>query len=75
MEQNVIHIHKYDCLQDIKSNYILKKIFNYTKEKLTLGIILYNNKIKKRINKDINDYIKFKNIELELIIYSKKKRL
>ena len=70
MEKNVIIIHKYNCLADIKSNYILKKIFKYTKEKITLGIILYNNKIKKRINKDINDYIKFKNIEIELTIYS-----
>ena len=43
-------------LKDVKSNYILKKIFyNLTKGKF-LNIIKYNKKLKKRLNININDF-------------------
>jgi len=58
-------------LKDVKSNYILKKIFyNLTKGKF-LNIIKYNKKLKKRLNININDFKEyseiFSTIEIEII--------
>ena len=70
MEGKIVFSFKNNLLANIKSNYILKKIFNYMKEKIILRIILYNNKIKKRINKNINDYKKiYSEIKIEFTIY------
>ena len=52
---------------NIKSDYILKKIFKYMQKRISLKIIKYNNKIQKRLNIDINDYKDFSEIELEII--------
>jgi len=51
----------------IKSNFILKKIFNALDKKVSLEIIRYNKKIKKRVNKDINTYKKYLQIIIEVI--------
>ena len=60
-----------DELENVKSKYILKKIFfNLTKGKF-LNIIKYNNKLKNRLNISINDFKEyseiFSPIEIEII--------
>ena len=45
-----------DIFKNIKSNYILKKIFNNLMKKKSLDIIKYNKNIKERINISIKDY-------------------
>ena len=56
---------------DIKSNYILKKLFNYMQKRITLKIIKFNINIQKRLNININNYKvfseKYSSIELEII--------
>jgi len=56
---------------NIKSNYILKIIFNNLPKKNSLKIIKYNNNLKQRINININDYNEFSklfsSIEIEII--------
>ena len=44
-------------LLKIKNNNILKRIFSNLKESKFLKMIIYNNRLQKRVNKDINDYI------------------
>ena len=46
-------------LLNIKSNYILKQIFNNLSEKKKLQIIKYNKNIQEKINKSIDDYKKY----------------
>ena len=54
-------------LLNIKSNYILKQIFNNLQKKILLNLIRYNKTLQKRLNKDINDYkIEYSKIELEI---------
>jgi len=43
-------------LDQIKSRYILKKIFSNIKEEMQLSLVKYNNKIKDRLNIDLIDY-------------------
>jgi len=56
---------------NIKSNYILKKLFDYVQKRISLKIIKCNNNIQKRLNININNYKdfseKFTSIELEII--------
>ena len=53
---------------DIKSNYILKKLFNNMQKRITLKIIKCNINMQKRLNININDYKDFyEKIELEII--------
>ena len=59
-------------LDNIKSNFIFKKIFLNLHKYKSLRIIKYNKKAQKRLNIDINDYDEFSKIEIE-IIHSKKK--
>ena len=54
-------------LNDIKSNYILKKIFCQIKIKKLLEIIRNNKNLQNRLNKDINDYKEYLQIEIEVI--------
>jgi len=42
--------------KNIKSNYILQKLFKYLMKKKSLDIIKYNKYIKERINISIKDY-------------------
>ena len=55
---------------NIKSDYILKNIFKLIKRKKQLEIVINNNKLKKRLNLSINDYIEYSqlysSIEIEL---------
>ena len=55
-----------NLINNIKSIYIMKQVFNYLKEKPKLGIIKYNKKIQTKLNIDINDYKTFNKIEIEI---------
>ena len=56
--------------KNIKSKYILKKVFNNLERKKLFNILKYNNEIKKRINININDYKEYSEkytlIEIEI---------
>ena len=56
---------------NLKSNYILKKLFGIMQTRLSLKIIKCNINIQKRLNININNYKdfseKFSSIELEII--------
>ena len=58
-------------LINIKSSFILKKIFDITTKRKFLYIIKYNRKIQNRINININDYKQFSeifsSIEIEIV--------
>ena len=62
-----------DELQNIKSNYILKKICGYLQTKQSLEIFRYNKKMQKKLNISINNYKEYSEIELELIPIKNKK--
>ena len=44
--------------RDIKSSYIIKRIFSFLDEKEKLEIIIYNKKLKKILAVNINEYKK-----------------
>ena len=56
---------------NIKSKFVLKKIFDYVHKKISLEIIKYNDNIQKSLNININNYKKFSeifsSIEIEII--------
>ena len=56
--------------ENIKSKYILQKVFDNLEKKRTLEIVKNNKNIKKRINLNINDYKeyseKYSSIEIEI---------
>ena len=56
--------------ENLKSSYILKRIFNNVKKNIYLDIIKYNKKLQKRLNLNINDYkeysLLYSSIEIEL---------
>ena len=45
-----------NILRYIKSNFILKKFFDYLNKRKSLEIIKYNKNIQKRMNININNY-------------------
>ncbi len=45
-------------LRDIKSPFIIKKIFSFLSEKKLLYLIIYNKELQKIFSVDIKDYIK-----------------
>jgi len=57
-------------LENIKSNYLLIKIFDFLKKNKLLDIIKYNKTLQKRIDLSINDYKNYSklysSIEIEL---------
>ena len=59
-----------DIFEDIKSKYILQKIFNNLLKTKSLNIIKYNKNIKNRINIKIKDYKEYSemysSIEIEI---------
>ena len=59
-----------DIFKNLKSNYILKKLFYNLLKKKSLDIIKYNNNIKERINISIKDYKEYSevysSIEIEI---------
>ena len=66
MEEQKNNAYKGNYLDNIKSNYLLKIISSYLKENKLLEIIKYNKNIKERLNIDINDYINYKKIIIEI---------
>ena len=67
MKEMSSNVCKENTLKNINSNYILYNIFSFLNEKKSLEIIKYNNYFQKRLNKDINDYKRYTQIELEII--------
>ena len=61
---------------NLKSDYFLPKIFEYTTEKKFLEILKCSKKLQKRLNLNINDYKKYSqyysSIELTLILVNYK---
>ena len=54
-------------IENIKSRYILSKIYNNMTIKKKLAIVKYNKKIQNRLNLSANDYKKCCKIEIEII--------
>ena len=61
-----------DLFNNIKSPFIIKKIFGYLEENIPLKLIKYSKKSQKRLNFTLQNYKEFALIEIE-IIPSKKK--
>ena len=56
-----------NSLFKIRSNYMLKRIFSHLSTTRLLDTIRYNKKLQNKLNKDINDYKKYLQIEIEII--------
>ena len=67
MEETSSNGYNENILKNINSNYILENVFGYLNENKLLQIIKYNSYLKKILNKDINDYKRYTQIELEII--------
>ena len=65
------HLKLKSIIENVKNQYILRKIFNNLSKKRSLYLIKYNNNIKNRININNNDYKEYSEIyspiELEII--------
>ena len=61
-----------DIFENIKSKYILLKIFENMPKRKSLDIIRYNKTIKKRININVKDYEECSLIEIEIIPFKNK---
>ena len=59
-------------IMSIKSNFILKKAFNFLQQRKKLEMIKYNKSIMKRLNININDYKEYNEIEIEIIPHKNK---
>ena len=60
-----------NCFGNIKSKYIIKRIFSNLKENRWLKIIKCNKIIQNKLNIDVNYYKRYNNIEIELIPINK----
>ena len=54
-------------IENIKSRYILSKIYNNMTIKKKLEIVKYNKKIQNRLNLDVKDYKEYSEIEIDII--------
>ena len=54
-------------IDNIKSRYILSKIYNNMTKKKKLKIVKYNKKIQNRLNLDVKDYKEYCEIDIEII--------
>ena len=54
-------------IDNIKSRYILSKIYNNMTIKKKLKIVKYNKRIQNRLNLDVKDYKEYCEIEIEII--------
>ena len=52
--------------ENLKSDFIFKKIISFMKRNKSLNIMKYNKKLQKRLNININDYKECSKIEIEL---------
>ena len=59
---------KKEKLNNLKSNYILKTIFDIVKENKSLEIVKYNKKLQKKLNLSINDYKEYSQIRSSIEI-------
>ena len=55
-----------NVFENLKSDFILKKVFSIMKLNKSLEIMKYNKKLQKRLNININDYRECSKIEIEL---------
>ena len=67
MIDNNVYSNKKNVLLNIKSNYILKIIFNNLVEFKLLNIIRYNKKLQNKSDKDKNFYREYSKIEIGII--------
>ena len=54
--------------EKLKSDYFLRKMFDFLNRGKTLEIIKYNKKIQNRLNININDYIKYSQLYSSIVI-------
>ena len=54
-------------IENLKSRYILSKIYNNMTIKKKLIIVKYNKRIQNRLNLSLNDYKEYREIEIEII--------
>ena len=54
-------------IENIKSRYILSKIYDNMTKKKKLEIVKYNKKMQNRLNLDVKDYKEYCEIEIEII--------
>ena len=54
-------------IDNIKSDYFLRKLYDNVPKKKKLEIVKYNKKIQNRINLSVNDYKEYCEIEIEII--------
>jgi len=54
-------------IENIKSRYILSKIYNNMSKKKKLNIVKYNKRIQNRLNLNLKDYKEYCEIEIEII--------
>ena len=54
-------------IDNIKSRYILSKIYNNMTIKKKLKIVKHNKRIQNRLNLDVKDYKEYSEIEIEII--------
>ena len=54
-------------IENIKSRYILSKIYDNLTTKKKFQIVKYNKRIQNRLNLDVNDYKEYCEIEIEII--------
>ena len=52
--------------EKLRSDFIFKKIISFIKINKSLVIMKYNKRLQKRLNININDYIEYSEIEIEL---------
>ena len=58
--------------ENLKSDFIFKKIISFVKRNKSLNIMKYNKKLQKRLNININDYREYSEVEIELkFVYNK----
>ena len=54
-------------IENIKSRYILSKIYDNIPKMQKLEIVKYNKKLQNRLNLDVKDYKEYREIEIEII--------
>ena len=60
-------------LKKIRSNFIIQKIFYHINQKSYLHLIKFNYRLQRRLNKSIEDYKIYNQIEIELILNNRLK--
>ena len=65
-KEQIKSIKKKVGFENIKSNVILKIIFNCIEQYILLKVIKHNKRIQKRLNININDYDEYSKIEIEI---------